>query len=620
VKKSLKLITLSSLSSLGLLLVLGFNAHKVSAFSGADFQPGNIISDSLFFNPNAMGANDIQTFLTSKVPSCDTNGAQASSHWNSSAGRFYTRAEWGSLNGNPPPYTCLRDYTQNVPGAAADAYCGNGVSGGTKSAAMIIAEVSWACNINPQVMIVLLQKEQSLITDDWPWAVQYRSATGYGCPDTAPCDEQYYGFYNQVYNAAHQFQRYVKQSQSFNYRGGATSFVLYNPNSSCGGANVYMQTQATAALYNYTPYQPNQAALNNLYGTGDSCSAYGNRNFWRMFNDWFGSPTGDLVKAQGDQTVYLLSGTTAYPIYDINVLNDFAALGPVRITTAGVINTYSSGHPLYRMVGDPGGTLYLINANIKLPFTSCNSVADYSYTCGQINQLTTLQLNKLVNGPAVTPLIKSASNGTIYYVSSGSKHPIPSWGDYLSFHAGMNTFTDGLVDQIPTYAIPAYGSGSLVKTANSPTVYIVKDINNIIPVGNFIYPQEYGFNLGVRTIASAYTVLTGIENKMLCGSTDYIATNGIAYSVSGSMLTNYGFSSNQFVDGGLLCANISFGSQPLSQYIRVPNGTIYYVSAGQKRAFTSITTYQSASYCNNTCTLVSVSDFFAGSLPSGANL
>ena len=47
---------------------------------------------------------------------------------------------------------------------------------------------------------------------------------------------------------------------------------------------------ATAALYYYTPYQPNAAALANLYGTGDSCSAYGNRNFWRLYRDWFGDP------------------------------------------------------------------------------------------------------------------------------------------------------------------------------------------------------------------------------------------------------------------------------------------------------------------------------------------
>jgi hypothetical protein len=68
--------------------------------------------------------------------------------------------------------------------------------------------------------------------------------------------------------------------------------IQYNPNAGCGSGTVYIQNQATAGLYNYTPYQPNPAALNNLYGTGDGCSAYGNRNFWRMFNDWFGSTYG----------------------------------------------------------------------------------------------------------------------------------------------------------------------------------------------------------------------------------------------------------------------------------------------------------------------------------------
>jgi hypothetical protein len=149
--------------------------------------------------------------------------------------------------------------------------------------------VSEACGINPQVLIVLLQKEQSLVTDDWPWTTQYRSATGYGCPDTAPCDSEFYGFFNQVYSAARQFKRYVRDANLFSYRAGLSSYIQYNPNTLCGGSNIFISNSATAALYNYTPYQPNAASLNNLYGTGDSCSAYGNRNFWRLFNDWFGS-------------------------------------------------------------------------------------------------------------------------------------------------------------------------------------------------------------------------------------------------------------------------------------------------------------------------------------------
>ena len=263
--------------------------QQASALSGSEFRAGRIIDDPVFFDGNAMNVTEVQMFLNAKVPECDTNGTQFTTRWNGGAGRYYTRAEWGALNGNPAPYTCLKDYSENTPTRAADAYCSGTFFGGVKSAARIIDDVSRACSVSQKALIVLLQKEQSLITDDWPWAIQYRSATGYGCPDTAACDEAYYGFFNQVYNAARQFQRYIHQANLFNFRSGQTAYVQFNPNAGCGGSNVFIENPATAALYNYTPYQPNAPALDNLYGTGDGCSAYGNRNFWRMFNDWFGT-------------------------------------------------------------------------------------------------------------------------------------------------------------------------------------------------------------------------------------------------------------------------------------------------------------------------------------------
>jgi hypothetical protein len=294
-----------------------FAPKSAKAASLSNFNAGHIIDDGIFFNPNSMNVTEVQAFLNSKVPSCDTNGTQNTTRWNSSAGRYYTRAEWGTLNGYPPPYVCLKDFRQDVQATSADSYCAGGTSGGNKSAAQIITEVSLACSINPQSLIVLLQKEQGLVTDDWPWSNQYRSATGYGCPDTAACDSAYYGFFNQVYNAAHQFQRYVKQPQSFNYRSGGSFYILYNPNANCGGTNVFIQNGATAALYNYTPYQPNQSALNAGYGSGDSCGAYGNRNFWLYFNDWFG---GTLASDYSWQLVtqYAYTDQTKAQVKDMN--------------------------------------------------------------------------------------------------------------------------------------------------------------------------------------------------------------------------------------------------------------------------------------------------------------
>lgn len=298
------------------------------ALKGSEFVAGNIIDGSLFYQGTAMSADQIQKFLNAKVPTCDTNGTKASSHWSASRNRNYTRAEWGAKNGNPAPFKCLKDYVQtNTPNKAADAYCPNNYTGGTKTAAKIIYDVSKACNLSQKVMLVLLQKEQSFITDDWPWKVQYTKTTGYGCPDTTlnttvdanqnGCYDEYEGFFKQIYYAARQFRRYAIQPELFNYRSGVTSYVQYNPNGACGGKNVTMQNSSTAALYNYTPYVPNKAALDDLYGSGDianpappNCSSFGNRNFWRLYNDWFGSTKPSVMSMpKNGREVYRMFST-----------------------------------------------------------------------------------------------------------------------------------------------------------------------------------------------------------------------------------------------------------------------------------------------------------------------
>lgn len=231
-----------------------------AAVDGADFRPGDIISDAVFFNADSMGEAQLQAFLNSQVPSC------------------------AGANGWP----CLKDIrTDSASRAAAgDGHC-TAYQGGTgESAARIIVKVAKACRINPQVLVAMLQKEQGLVTAVSPTERQYRVAMGYACPDTAPCDTQYYGFANQVYMAAWQMRQYTNFPDR-RYRIGAVS-IQYHPNTACGSSTVNIVNQATANLYNYTPYQPNAAALANLGGVGDACSSYGNRNFWVYMNTWFG--------------------------------------------------------------------------------------------------------------------------------------------------------------------------------------------------------------------------------------------------------------------------------------------------------------------------------------------
>ena len=251
----------------GGLVVSVLTPLAASAASAAEFDPGNIITDSVFYDGDGLSVAEIQDVLDDEGASCTSTSSA----------------------------DCLKSIRVTISASSADSYCDAIAAQSNASAAEVFATVGAACDINPAVLLVLVEKEQSLVSRSTPSEVAYRYATGFNCPDTAPCSDATSGFFRQVYFAARQFQVYRLNPTSFNHRAGQTVAIGYHPNSACGSASVTIANNATAGLYNYTPYQPNSAALLNLYGTGDSCSSYGNRNFWRIFSDWFG--LGNLVSA-----------------------------------------------------------------------------------------------------------------------------------------------------------------------------------------------------------------------------------------------------------------------------------------------------------------------------------
>ncbi len=372
--------------------------EQASAADGRDFNPSYIISDALFFDGGAMTEAEVQAFLNSKVGSCVAG------------------------------YTCLKSYHQATSSKpSVDGRCFAYPGSPDEMAATIIAKVGAACGISQKALIVLLEKEQGLVTDTWPTAGQYRSATGYGCPDTAACDSTYYGFFNQVYMAALQFKRYAASPTSWNHIAGQVNTVRYSPNAACGSSQVFIQNQATAGLYNYTPYQPNAAALANLYGTGDGCSAYGNRNFWRMYSDWFGSPTGttDLVRTTSNASVYLIAGTVKYPIPDEGLLAAYAPLGPVSFVSQSYLDRFPTQQNVGRVLRGPDGAIYFTDAGYALRFPSCTMVADYGGNCSTAGyvQLTATQIATFRTGPDMTNVL-GTRQGARYYVSGAVKREI----------------------------------------------------------------------------------------------------------------------------------------------------------------------------------------------------
>lgn len=502
-------------------ITFGLFSTTYATASATNFNPGNIIDPSIFTNSNSMDATQIQNFLNSKVPSCDTQGDGTYTFGGTTmTGKQWAQYWYGPSSSNPnpawasPPFTCLKDYSENG-----------------LSSAQIIYNAAQQYHINPQVLIVLLQKEQGLVTDTWPTGNEYQSATGYGCPDTSACSSTYYGFTNQINWAAHMFHSIMTDDPNWYspYTIGV-NYIQWNPNASCGGSNVNVQNLSTVALYDYTPYQPNQAALNAGYGTGDSCSSYGNRNFYLYFNDWFGSSTinGMFLRTTTNGTLYLVNGDTKYPIADYNNYLSLSPMGAVGYVPQSYLDSLNTGQTVGRAILGSDGTVYFYDSGIKLPFTSCTQVTDYGLSCGGAVPLTDYQIDQLVEGPAMTSIIQTVS-GKQFYITGGVKREVydSTSLSQAGISAGANVLSDSSVANLP-YSAPIIRDGALVKDRSSGALYIYSNsaLDPISSSAASLYSSNSFLPLDSASISQLQQGSTITGYVQSTSGTDYVVTTG----------------------------------------------------------------------------------------------
>lgn len=258
-------------------LVAPSDLSLISSANAADmtkFNAGEIISDNNFYTHGVMSVAQIQTFLNTQGADCEKNGS----------------------------IVCMKDFTLKTVAYPSEAGLCSAIAGGkTMTAAQYISTVSAACNISERVILVILQKEQGSITTTKPTDWMYRAAMGYACPDDGTCDKAESGFVHQVYKGARAFKVYKLYPDYYNwFKVGTNNNIQYSPEASCGTKKVLIKNSATAGLYFYTPFTPNAAALKTSHGLGDACSAYGNRNFYSYFAEWFGNPVGKVFAVTGE--------------------------------------------------------------------------------------------------------------------------------------------------------------------------------------------------------------------------------------------------------------------------------------------------------------------------------
>ena len=410
--------------------IITLSTEKSYAVTAASWNAGRIIDDSLFIDNSSMSVDQIQSFLNSKVGTgingvpgqCDTYGVRTSELGGG------TRAQYGAAHNNPTPFTCLKDFyevpkIEPGPGIPENNYGGKSIPSGARSAAQLIWDAAQKFNISPKVLLVKLGTESAgpLTSDDWPFLKQYTYAMGAHCPDVwdeaqqrwvAKCNPDYSGFSIQISEAASLLRWYLDsmtQSWWLYRKPYQINSIKWNIPASCGAANVFIENKATAALYTYTPYQPNQAALNNMYGTGDGCSAYGNRNFWRTYNDWFGATRRGLVSTV-DGGVYLVENglKRPFPSAEAFYSNYYNWVNPVPISSAelalipdGAAMPYNNHFRDGQLIISPSYGVFLVENGLKRPFPSAAIFLSHSYKWSDLVPISSAELSLVPDGAAM---------------------------------------------------------------------------------------------------------------------------------------------------------------------------------------------------------------------------
>jgi hypothetical protein len=268
------------------------------------------------------------------------------------------------------------------------------IKGVTRSAAEIIANTAKEFNLNPRVILVTLQKEQSLVESKKVTQRQLDWAMGYAicddCSKSDPLLQKYRGFGKQVYYAS---QR-IRESYLSKLTTSGKTVSGYGPGieSVIDGSALVPQNNATAALYTYTPHKQ------------------GNVNFMNIWNRWFTKkfPDGTLIQNRKTGAVWLVQGEKKRPIISEAVLKSRFNTNTIVPTSISVIEQYPDGAPIdfpnYSLLRTPNGSIFLIVDHVKRGFVSMQAFHNAGFHIDDVIPVEGNDLKRYKEGSLIFPI------------------------------------------------------------------------------------------------------------------------------------------------------------------------------------------------------------------------
>lgn len=403
------------------------------------------------------------------------------------------------------------------------------LNGQIKSAAEIIYQAAQQYQINPKYILVTLQKEQSLITDDTPTQKQLDWATGYGVCDSCSMNDpkllKYKGFGKQVDNSAGVIRWYYNNTH-LSYVKKKDQPTLIDKQS------IIPQSWATAFLYTYTPH------------------IHGNQNFWRIWNTWFAQifPNGSLLKSETTGDVWLIQNKIKRKFKNQATLLSRADPNMIVTVSESELSNYQVGSdisfPNYSILKTPS-TYYLLDYDTLRPFASAEVVRKLGYNPEEVVTITDADIAGYPLGSVITEstaapigvIYQITDLGNTYYLFKDNiLYPIIDKNVVATNYKNLPIEKHTLVDikNIHVADMPTtFKDGTLIHVADSNNTYVIEngkkrliaDVDTFAALG---YKRENIIAVNQVTLSS---ILTGeplfINSNLISSRNKYLGDSEV---------------------------------------------------------------------------------------------
>jgi hypothetical protein len=471
--------------------------QPVRADDPPGFTPNNLIADAAFTS-DSMSANDINAFLASK------------GSWLAD----YTIPEYMNV-----PYFCKEGGNNQIRVASVRQYYPGFQIYGLRAADLIYTRAR-ANGINPQVLLVLIQRESSGVTSNPPLS------------DMTRAWPLFYAFNEQM--ASYQYNCTDAEAIAQNYGGTGQQLAytpyglmhLYSTPSQCpntqviDGVTMNMASRGTAALYCYTPH---------VYD--------GNHNFWLFYTIWFGSAppppyAPPLVISNGK--VYVadqnqLWHVTSQEVFDVMGFN----WNNVVPLSGSPYAAYPISGGITRLVRNSVGRVFYLEGAKKRPIMSARIFLSKGFHWEDVSPVNDAILSSIPTGIPLFELVRIAGTSSIYFQSYGEDHHVES-ADIFSGAWNLD-WTE--VADVPAYVVYQF------PLTRSLSRYALSDQGRI-----------------------------------------YYLDGGFKYDIpSADVFNQYGFPWDLVVRTGNNILDQKPSGGALTSLVGSPDGKVYYIEAGKKR-------------------------------------